>query len=321
MTASGQAPPALAAARTRRMRPGARALGLPYLLILPAVAVIVAVAGWPLVKIVLLSLSEQQNSKFALFHSHGDTPFVGFRNYADVLGDSTFWTVVLRTVLFTVANVGVSLILGTALAVLLNRVSNWARVLLTTVMLFVWAVPTTVSSQVFLWMFNNQFGVVNWLLDKLPGVHTQGHDWYADPVQGLAVVSIVVVWGALPLLAISLHAGLTQVPAEVVDAARVDGASAWQTFRNVTLPYLRPLVIVLTTLSIIWDFGVFNQIFFMRNGHPEPGYQTIGVYMYEQGVGSSRYNVGSTIAVLMMICVIVMMAVYIRQLVRMGEAE
>jgi N,N'-diacetylchitobiose transport system permease protein len=89
----------------------------------------------------------------------------------------------------------------------------------------------------------------------------------------------------------------------------------------VTLPYLRPLVIVLTTLSIIWDFGVFNQIFFMRNGHPEPGYQTIGVYMYEQGVGSSRYNVGSTIAVLMMICVIVMMAVYIRQLVRMGEAE
>jgi N,N'-diacetylchitobiose transport system permease protein len=149
----------------------------------------------------------------------------------------------------------------------------------------------------------------------------QGHDWYADPIQGLGVVSVVVVWGALPLLAVSLHAGLTQVPSDVIDAARVDGASAWQTFRNVTLPYLRPLLVVLTTLSIIWDFGVFNQIFFMRNGHPEPGYQTIGIYMYQEGVGSSRYNLGSTIAVLMMICVVAMMAVYIRQLVRMGEAE
>jgi N,N'-diacetylchitobiose transport system permease protein len=321
MTATGQLPPAVAVRPPRRSSGRARRLGLPYLLVLPAVVIIAAVAGWPLVKIVQLSLSKQENSKFALFHHHGDTPFVGLRNYADVLTDSTFWTVVFRTVVFTVVNVGLSLLLGTAIAVLLNRVSNWARVLLTTVMLFVWAVPTTVSSQVFLWMFNNQFGVVNWSLDKLPGVNMQGHDWYADPIQGLGVVSVVVVWGALPLLAVSLHAGLTQVPSDVIDAARVDGASAWQTFRNVTLPYLRPLLVVLTTLSIIWDFGVFNQIFFMRNGHPEPGYQTIGIYMYQEGVGSSRYNLGSTIAVLMMICVVAMMAVYIRQLVRMGEAE
>jgi N,N'-diacetylchitobiose transport system permease protein len=305
----------------RRSSGRARRLGLPYLLVLPAVVIIAAVAGWPLVKIVQLSLSKQESSKFALFHNHGATSFVGFANFGHVLTDGTFWTVVFRTVVFTVANVGVSLLLGVAIAVLLNRVSPWARVLLTTVMLFVWAVPTTVSSQVFLWMFNNQFGVVNWLLDRIPGVHVQGHDWYADPVQGLGVVSVVVIWGALPLLAVSLHAGLTQVPTDVLDAARVDGATAWQTFRNVTLPYLRPLLVVLTTLSIIWDFGVFNQIFFMRNGHPEPGYQTIGIYMYQEGVGSSRYNVGSTIAILMMLCVLAMMAVYIRQLVRMGEAE
>jgi N,N'-diacetylchitobiose transport system permease protein len=321
MTAAGQAPPATRPVTARRTRSGARTRGLPYLLILPAVLIIAAVAGWPLVKIVQLSLSKQESSKYALFHNRGTTPFVGVENFVHVLTDSTFWTVVVRTVVFTAVNVAISLLLGIAIAVLLNRTSNWARILLTTVMLFVWAVPTTVSSQVFLWMFNNQFGVVNWVLDKLPGLHMQGHDWYAEPVQGLGVVSVVVIWGALPLLAVSLHAGVTQVPAELVDAARVDGASAWQTFRNVTLPYLRPLLIVLTTLSIIWDFGVFNQIFFMRNGHPEPGYQTIGIYMYAEGVGSSRYNLGSTIAILMMVCVLAMMAVYIRQLVRMGEAE
>ncbi len=80
------------------------------------------------------------------------------------------------------------------------------------------------STQIFYWLFSNQYGAVNYLLDKLPGVHMQGHDWFADPHQGLAVVTLVVVWGALPLLAISLYAGITQIPREVLEAARVDGA-------------------------------------------------------------------------------------------------
>jgi N,N'-diacetylchitobiose transport system permease protein len=330
MTAAGHAPPVAQdptepsggnRPRRRRRVGGYRAAGLPYLLIVPATAIVLAVAGWPLVKIILLSLSKQESGKYALFHNRGTTPFTGFHNFANVLGDSTFWTVVFRTIVFTAVNVGLSLLLGIGIALLLNRVSNWARLLLTGVLLFVWAVPTTVSSQVFYWLFNNQFGLVNWLLDKLPGVNMRGHDWFADPIQGFGVITLVVVWGALPLLAISLHAGLTQVPGELLDAARVDGASSWQAFRSVTLPHLRPLLVILTTLSIIWDFGVFNQIFFMRNGHPEPGYQTIGVYMYAEGVGSSHYNLGSTIAVLMMVCVFAMMAVYIRQLIRMGDAE
>jgi N,N'-diacetylchitobiose transport system permease protein len=320
MTTVGQAPMAAGPARGRRSA-GFRSGGLPYLLILPAILIIGAVAGWPLVKIILLSLSKQESGKYALFHSRGATPFTGFENYSRVLSDPTFWSVVVRTVVFTAVNVTVSLLIGLALAALLNRVSKWARILLTVVLLFVWAVPTTVSSQVFYWMFNNQFGLVNWLFDLLPGVHMQGHDWFASPVEGLGVVSIVVIWGAVPLLAISFHAGMTQVPSDVLEAARVDGASGWQSFRNVTLPHLRPILIIMTTLSIIWDFGVFNQIFFMRNGHPEPGYQTIGVYMYAQGIGSSRYNLGSTIAVLMMVCVFAMMAFYIRQLVKMGDAE
>jgi N,N'-diacetylchitobiose transport system permease protein len=316
LTTSGRPKRSIAAtlATARRAR-------LPYLLILPAVFVLVAVAGWPLVKIVQLSLQRQESGKRALFHSGGNTPFVGLENFQRVLTDSTFWTVALRTLVFTAVNVGLSILLGVAIALLLQRVSRWARVVLTAVLLFVWAVPTTVSTQVFYWLFSNQYGAVNYVLNQLPGVHMQGHDWFADPHQGLAVVTLVVVWGALPLLAISLYAGITQIPRDVLEAAHVDGAGAWQTFRNVTLPYLTPLLVILTTLSIIWDFGVFNQIWFMRNGHPEPGYQTIGIYMYANGIGSSRYNLGATIGVLMMLGLLGVMVFYIRQLFRIGDAE
>lgn len=311
----------------RRSRPrpraygGPRSAGLPYLLILPAVLVLAAVAAWPLVKIVQLSLQKQEGGKYALFHSGGATPFVGLRNYTGVLSDSTFWTVLTRTVVFTVVNVVLSLAIGLAVAVLLNRVSTWARLILTGVLLFVWAVPSTVSTQVFYWIFSSQYGAANAMLNRLPGLHMRGHDWFADPHQGLAVVTAVVVWGAIPLLAISLHAGITQVPRDVLEAARVDGAGAWQAFRNVTWPYLRPLLVILTTLSVIWDFGVFNQIWFMRDGHPEPGYQTLGIYMYSQGVGSSHYNLGATVGVLMMACLLVVMVFYIKQLFKIGDAE
>jgi N,N'-diacetylchitobiose transport system permease protein len=309
------------------LRPRARSYGgpgsagLPYLLILPAVLVLAAVAAWPLTKIVQLSLQKQESGKYALFHSGGSTPFVGLRNYTNVLSDSTFWTVLTRTVVFTVLNVVLSLLIGLAIAMLLNRVSTWARLTLTAVLLFVWAVPSTVSTQVFYWIFSSQYGVANSMLSALPGVHLHGHDWFADPHQGLAVVTAVVVWGAIPLLAISLHAGITQIPRDVLEAARVDGAGPWQVFRSVTWPFLRPLLVILTTLSVIWDFGVFNQIWFMRDGHPEPGYQTLGIYMYSQGIGSSHYNLGATVGVLMMACLLVVMVFYVKQLFRIGDAE
>src|SRR4051794_31242118 len=295
--------------------------GLPYLLVLPACLVLAVVAAWPLVKIVQLSLQKQEGGKYALFHSGGSTPFVGLRNFSTVLSDSTFWTVLARTLVFTVVNVGLSLLIGLLVAILLNRVSRWARLILTGVLLFVWAVPSTVSTQVFYWIFSSQYGAANYLLNLLPGVQMRGHDWFADPHSGLAVVTAVVVWGAIPLLAISLHAGITQVPRDVLEAARVDGAGTWQAFTSVTLPFLRPLLVILTTLSVIWDFGVFNQIWFMRDGHPEPGYQTIGIFMYSQGVGSSHYNLGATVGVLMMLCLLAVMVLYIRQLFRIGDAE
>jgi N,N'-diacetylchitobiose transport system permease protein len=319
MTVTGNMVPT--AVKRRRRNAPRRAGNVPYVLVAPALVVIVLVAGWPLLKIVTLSFQKQESGKYALFHNGGATSWAGFANYADALTSSTFWTVLWRTLVFTTVNVGLSLFIGIGLALLLSRVSRWARLLLLTVLLFVWAVPSTVSTQIFAWLFNNQYGVVNYLLDKLPGVHMQGHDWFENPVQGLGVVTIVVVWGALPLLAITLHAGITQIPRDVLEAAHCDGAGPWASLRYIILPFLRPLLVILTTLSIIWDFGVFNQIWFMRNGHPEPGYQTLGIYMYSSGIGSSRYNYGATLAVLMILSLLLVMIVYIRQLFKVGDAQ
>jgi N,N'-diacetylchitobiose transport system permease protein len=313
--------PADVVSRPGRPRKRRRVAGLPYALIAPAVAVLALVAGWPLVKIIQLSLQKQESGKYALFHGGASTPYVGLRNFGHVLTDSTFWNVIIRTLIFTVVNVSLTLVIGLLIALLMRQVSTWARLLLTGVLLFVWGVPTTVSTQVFYWLFSSQYGAVNYVLNAIPGVHMQGHDWFADPHQGLSVVTLVVVWGAIPLIAISLYAAITQIPKDVVEAARVDGARNWQVFSQVTLPFLRPLLIILTTLSVIWDFGVFNQIWFMRNGHPEPGYQTIGTYMYSQGIGSSHYNYGAAIGVLMMLCLLAVMVFYIRQLFRIGDAD
>ena len=307
--------------RRRRRRRDWRSGGTPYLLILPAVLVLAVVAAWPIVKIVQLAFQKQDAGKYALFHNGGTTHFAGLTNFENVLSSPTFWAVVGRTVVFTAVNVVLSVLIGLGVALLLNRVSRWARLILTAALLFAWAVPSTVSTQVFYWLFSNQFGAVNYLLDLIPGVHMQGHDWFADPHQGLAVVTAVVVWGAIPLLAISLYAGITQIPKEVLEAARCDGAGPWQSFRHVIMPFLAPLMVILVTLSIIWDFGVFNQIWFVRNGHPEPGYQTLGIYMYTNGISSSHYNIGATIGVLMMACLLLVMIVYIRQLFRIGDAE
>ena len=111
------------------------------------------------------------------------------------------------------------------------------------------------------------------------------------------------------------------IPRELDEAATIDGAGPIRLFTSIVLPYLRPLLIILTTLSVIWDFGVFNQIWFMRNGHPEPGYQTLGIYMYSNGIGSSHYNLGATVAVLMMAGLLTVMVFYVRQLIRAGEAQ
>jgi len=314
------AAPALTASRheqpTRRRRNWSRYA--PYLLILPTALVLFAVQGYPLARLLVLSLTDFTQRSL---YTGEPAPWIGLANYAQILSDPFFWRVVWRTVLFTVVNVALTILLSTGVALLMRRASRWSRTLIFIALICVWAMPQVVSTMIFRWLVDSNFGVVNWLLSLLPGVDLAGHNWFVDPTQGFAVITAVVVWGAVPFVAIMLYAGLTQVPQELEEAATVDGASPWQVFRNVTYPVLRPIYTITTTLSVIWDFQVFNQVWVARGSAPEPDYFLLGIYSFTTSFGVREYSIGAAIAVATVLMLLGFTVFYIRQSLRYGEFE
>lgn len=275
---------------------------------------------YPLWQVIELSLQNVNN--YILFANPALDKFIGLQQFTKTLTTAFFWQSVLRTALFTVEVVVLSIGIGLAAAVLLNRVSNWAKIFVVTVMMFVWAVPAVVTGVVFRWIFSDTSGVVDYILYELGGKGMRGYDWIGHPAQGLyLVVAAMVVWGALPFLVLGLNAAITQVPKELVEAAKVDGASPWENFRHVVLPIIRPFLLMVLSLSFIWDFQVFNQIWVWTNGVPANGYKTIGIYLYESAFEADKYSFGSVLSILMILLMLSVMIVYIRQVLKIGSEK
>jgi N,N'-diacetylchitobiose transport system permease protein len=315
---AGPGEPPAKSARRRGVSIGGRVL--PYLLILPALAVLFGVMLYPLWQVIELSLQDVNN--YILFANPALDKYIGLQQFTKTLTTEFFWQSVLRTALFTIEVVTLSVGIGLGVAVLLNRVSNWAKIFVVTIMMFVWAVPAVVTGVVFRWIFSDTSGVMDYILYELGGKGMRGYDWIGHPNQGLyIVVAGMVVWGALPFLVLGLNAAITQVPKELTEAARVDGASPWENFRHVVLPIIRPFLMMVLSLSFIWDFQVFNQIWVWTNGVPSDGYQTIGVYLYEAAFSADKYSLGSVLSILMILLMLSVMVVYIRQVLKIGSEK
>jgi N,N'-diacetylchitobiose transport system permease protein len=291
---------------------------VPYSLILPVVAALGAILGYPIYSLVRLSL--QHYTLFELIRHQGQ--WIGLDNFSSVLHDQVFWHTVLRTVIFTVVNVGLTIVGGTLIALLLVRVSGWVRILVTSGLVLVWAMPQVVAVQVWYWMTNFQNGVVNYVLTTLHVGNYFQHDWYATTFSQLGLVTALIVWGALPFVAITIYAALSQVPGEIVEAAEIDGARPWRVFFDVTLPVLRPVLLILTSLSILWDFGVFTQPYLLiGQAHLHPSNYLMGVYLFEEGYLKSDYGRGAAISLLMLVMVAAMSVVYVRRMVKIGDVD
>jgi N,N'-diacetylchitobiose transport system permease protein len=284
----------------------------PYLLVAPAALVLLLVLGYPLVTLATLSF---QRYGLAELVRH-DGAWIGLDNYRAQLTDVEFWRVVARTTAFTTVNVGLTMVGGIGVGMLMRRVSRPVRLGLTIVLVAVWAMPVVVGVAVWQWMVDFEFGVLNWTLTWLRVGDFSRHNWFEQPLQGLAVVTAVIVWGAIPFVAITVHAALTQVPDDLVEAAQLDGADGWRTMRHITFPLIRPVLTLLTVLQIIWDFQVFNQLWVMIGGRPTEGYQLISVYAYTRSFGVSDYGSGSSIAVLMVVMLAVITVLYVRWTIR-----
>jgi len=146
------------------------------------------------------------------------------------------------------------------------------------------------------------------------------HDWYATSFSQLSMTTSLIVWGAIPFIVVTVYAGLSQVPHELVEAAEIDGARPWRVFRDVTVPILKPIFLILTSLSIIWDFGVFTQPYLLiGQSKIHTGNYLMSIYLFEEGYFKSDFGRGAAISVLMLAIVAILSIVYVRRMVRIGS--
>jgi N,N'-diacetylchitobiose transport system permease protein len=313
---AGTSPPAPPRARRRRsVNLGEKTI--PYLLLAPAVIVMLVLLGWPAVQVVGISFRQLDLGELV----RGEIVWVGLDNYTSVLADPEFWTITLRTVVFTAAVVAGTVVLGMLIALLMRHLSGVVRVTLQVMLVLAWATPILATTTVFQWIFDQQYGILNKTLVKLGFDSFQGYSWFSSGTSTLTVIGLLIVWQAVPFVCFTIYAGLLQAPKELYEAAAMDGATAWQSFSTVSWPSIRPLVTLATFLSVIWDFKVFAQVWAIRQGGPDGESTTLPLLLYLRGIAGRHFGVASAVAVLMILVLVVLTARYLQLLLRTREGD
>ena len=276
----------------------------PAAFLAPAAAFLAVVALFPAVYILWLSL-ERRSLVFNIVE------FVGVDNYLRLLTDARFWNALSNTVYFTAVSVTLELGLGLAVALLLRHAFR-GRALMYAVVLMPWAIPTVVSARMWEWMYNADFGVLNYLLGT-------SVNWLGHPVWAMHAAIVMDVWKSTPFVILLLLAGLQNIPRELYCAARLDGASAWTQFRAITLPLLAPLIWVVLIFRTIDAFRVFDTIYVLTGGGPANSTETLSIYAYKILFQQLEFGYGSAVAVIAMLCVGAAALLYAR-LMRQGLA-
>src|SRR5262245_28018007 len=265
-----------------------------------------SLVGYPFVYGMLLSLQDRPVAQTG--------SFVGFQNFVTNLHDPVFWQVAVNTFIYT----GVATVLkmdgGLGLALAMNqhfRMKNLVRALL----LLPFIVPTVLSTVAWMWMLDPAFSVVNRLLVAL-GWPKPGPSWLGDPT--LAMISIIIIntWRGLPFYGITLLAGLQTVPPELYEAATIDGAGGWQRFRFVTLPLLRPIILIVTLFSVIFTFADFQLVYVLTHGGPQNATNLFATYAFDIAMGAGQLGLGASIALAMLpalAALIVALTLYMRR--------
>jgi multiple sugar transport system permease protein len=265
---------------------------LVFLLVVPALALLGAILAWPLASAVVLSF---QNVRFV--GSAGT--FVGLDNYQRVLGDPAFWRAVRLSLLWVVANAALQTTLALAAALVLNQRFPGVRIARTWIIL-TWIVPTVVVVMIWRWLFSTSGGMINPLL-ILGGVIDRPMGFFATPEMAFATLVFINSWRWFPFIALMLLAGLTRIPADLIEAARVDGAGAWRRFTRITWPLLAPTLAVLLVIGTLLSFNVFDIIWLLTSGGPAGGTRTLPVLIYETAFRAHRVSEAAAIAVLVTI--------------------
>ncbi len=288
---------------------------LAWAFVLPALAAIVLIAFFPLAYTVWES-----------FHIHDlrmpwrGRPFVFLANYAEVLGDGRFWAAIGHTAVFTVGTVGLELVLGLILALALNRAYR-GRGLVRAAVLVPWAIPTVVSALLWRFMFDSQAGIANAVLMDV-GFMEEPFVWFVHSTAAWVPIILADVWKMTPFVALLLLAGLQNIDNALYEAARIDGAGPWQQFVHVTLPLLKPAVLVALIFRTLDAFRVFDLIFVLTAGGPGTATEPIALYTFNSLLQNLRFGYGSALSVVVFLVTFALALFYIRALgVDLTEAQ
>ena len=299
--------PATGGTQTPVVVPRRRSSALPYGLLLPSIVVLGLMLGYPLVRLVTMSLQE-----YGLPQVFGQpAPWVGLENFRTILEDDYFWTVLWRTLLFCFVNVALTMVLGVLIGLLLNVLGKVMRLVVSAALIIAWSMPALTATIIWQWMFDTEYGLANWALGR------QGESWWANQLTFFTVATIIVVWMGIPFIAFTVYAGLTQIPEDIVEAAKLDGAGFRDIVRYIVFPALKPILLILTALSVIWDFRVFTQIFVLqRAGGITRDTNLLGVLAYRISIGENRFDIGAAVAVVMVAITALLTVVYLRAMVK-----
>ncbi|MDP4509838.1 carbohydrate ABC transporter permease [Nonomuraea turcica] len=299
---------------------------IPYVLLVPGIVVIAGLLLYPMIQMVIMSF---QSISLRVIRGVAEPEWVGLDNYTKLFDNDIFWSSLRNTVVFAAVTVALTLILGTAVGVLLNRLSKRMSTFVIIGIMSAWAVPPVAQGTIWRWLFDAEAGIINWALNLLPdGLSTlifgradwTGQPWLNDAWSVYIVLVLTVVWASFPFVAVSVLAGLRGIPAELYEAARVDGATPWRTFRKITFPLLRPVFAVLTILSIIWDFKVLSQLYVLLNGPTNREAFNLSLFSFAEAFKAPpKMGTGAAIAVVLTIILLIVTAFYTRQMVKQED--
>lgn len=296
-------------ARRRQRRQARAAWGL----LAPAIVLIMLMTGYPGIMMIWQSFTDYQvRNKI-----QGTAPnVVWFDNFASIITQSDFPAVVARTVGIMVVTTALIMAGGVLIAILMTKLGRGMRLLVSVGLLLAWAIPPLTATVVWGFIFDTQYGLVNWLLNAITGTQSfHNHSWLLNPWTFMLVLTIIVVWGAIPFVAFTAYAGLGQVPRETIEAAEIDGAGGWRRFWSVVFPAVRPVLGGVLILQIIWNMKLFTQVYALQSrGGIAADTNVLPVYLFRQGIG----EFGETSAIGMLIVVIMLAIAWfnIRQLLK-----
>lgn len=272
-----------------------------WFLTIPALVVLGLVFAYPILRafwqsFFTINLGNQLQPEFA-----------GLGNFVRMAQDGRFWRTMANTTVFTVSSVVLELILGMGIALVLNQAFR-GRGAVRTIAIIPWALPTALIALAWAWIFNDQFGVVNDLLRRLGLIQT-GINWLGEPA--LAMISVVIadVWKTTPFISILLLAGLQSIPSDLYEAQAIDGASPWQSFRQVTLPLLMPQIVIALLFRLAQAFGIFDLISVMTGGGPGGGTETVSLYIYAVVMRYLDFGYGAALVVVTFLLLVLAVAI------------